>query len=247
LTTELSLTPLEGRFRVAVISSAHRLNPDAQNALLKTLEEPGPATCLVLCADDMAPLLPTVVSRAARLRLGTPTLEVLSRWWSTAASGPGAGTRHRHRQRGRPLALRLASRPATCPDCIGRTLLTVTAGRRTAWRGQDRSPMPPPSMLSRGDVAWSATHRARRAPPRRSPSSISGATSGASGQSRRPVPMVSRPRAPPGACGGHEIGMLPRCDASSIASTGSCSPSRATLTRADARRPSYCLARPRAP
>ena len=54
LGTDLALTAIEGRFRVAIISSAQRLNPDAQNALLKTLEEPGPATCLVLCADDSA-------------------------------------------------------------------------------------------------------------------------------------------------------------------------------------------------
>jgi len=69
LTSELALTAMEGRFRIAVIAAAQRMNPDAQNALLKTLEEPGPATCLVLCADDAAHLLPTVISRAARLRL----------------------------------------------------------------------------------------------------------------------------------------------------------------------------------
>jgi DNA polymerase-3 subunit delta' len=70
LIAELALTPLEGRIRVAVVAGAQRLNPDAQNALLKTLEEPTGAACFVLCADDLAPLLPTVLSRTARLRLG---------------------------------------------------------------------------------------------------------------------------------------------------------------------------------
>jgi DNA polymerase-3 subunit delta' len=79
LASELSLTAMEGRFRIAVITSAQRLNPDAQNALLKTLEEPGPATCLVLCADDAAPLLPTVLSRTARLRLAPSPVEPLTR------------------------------------------------------------------------------------------------------------------------------------------------------------------------
>lgn len=78
LATELSLTAMEGRFRVALITSAQRLNLDAQNALLKTLEEPGPATVLVLCADDAAPLLPTVLSRAARLRLAPAPVGVLT-------------------------------------------------------------------------------------------------------------------------------------------------------------------------
>src|SRR5262245_57823794 len=70
LISELALLPMEGRTRVALIPGAHRMNPDAQNALLKTLEEPSGAACIVLCADDLATLLPTVVSRAARLRLG---------------------------------------------------------------------------------------------------------------------------------------------------------------------------------
>jgi DNA polymerase-3 subunit delta' len=70
LVAELALLPMEGRTRVALIQGAHRMNPDAQNALLKTLEEPSGAACIVLCADDLATLLSTVISRAARLRLG---------------------------------------------------------------------------------------------------------------------------------------------------------------------------------
>jgi len=70
LITDLALMPMEGRTRVAIIESAHRLNPDAQNALLKTLEEPTGAACMMLCADDPTTILPTVVSRSARFRLG---------------------------------------------------------------------------------------------------------------------------------------------------------------------------------
>ena len=68
LVTELALLPMEGRVRVAIIEAAHRLNPDAQNALLKTLEEPVGEACIVLCADDPATILPTVASRSARFR-----------------------------------------------------------------------------------------------------------------------------------------------------------------------------------
>ncbi len=70
LTAELALLPLEGRFRLAIVESAQRLNADAQNALLKTLEEPPPQVVIVLAADDVAPLLPTVISRCVRIRLG---------------------------------------------------------------------------------------------------------------------------------------------------------------------------------
>ena len=67
---ELVLMPLEGTARVAVIEAAHRMNEDAQAALLKTLEEPPAGLTLVLCADDEDRLLPTVRSRCARIRLG---------------------------------------------------------------------------------------------------------------------------------------------------------------------------------
>ncbi len=75
LAAELALTPMEGRLRCALVEAAHRLNPDAQNALLKTLEEPAGPTCVVLCADDPGSILPTVASRSARVRLGPVPLE----------------------------------------------------------------------------------------------------------------------------------------------------------------------------
>jgi hypothetical protein len=73
----LSLAPLEGAFRVAIVESAERLNEDSQNALLKTLEEPGPGTCLVLCAAHEETLLPTLQSRCSRVRLGEVASEVI--------------------------------------------------------------------------------------------------------------------------------------------------------------------------
>ena len=70
LIVALSLLPVEGGARVAIIESAQRMNDDAQAALLKTLEEPAAGVTLVLCADAEEPLLPTIRSRCARLRLG---------------------------------------------------------------------------------------------------------------------------------------------------------------------------------
>ncbi len=70
LIADLALLPLEGGARVAIVESAHRMNEDAQAALLKTLEEPPSGVTIVLCADDEARLLPTVRSRCARVRLG---------------------------------------------------------------------------------------------------------------------------------------------------------------------------------
>lgn len=70
LLAELVLLPVEGGARVAIIEDAHRLNDEAQSALLKTLEEPPAGVVLVLCAEEEERLLPTVRSRCARVRLG---------------------------------------------------------------------------------------------------------------------------------------------------------------------------------
>jgi DNA polymerase-3 subunit delta' len=63
LASRLQLTAFEGRFKIAIIAGAHRMNPAAQNALLKTLEEPPGSAVLVLLASAPHLLLPTVRSR----------------------------------------------------------------------------------------------------------------------------------------------------------------------------------------
>ena len=70
LIADLALLPVEGGARVAIVEAAQRMNEDAQAALLKTLEEPPAGVTLILCADAEEPLLPTIRSRCARLRLG---------------------------------------------------------------------------------------------------------------------------------------------------------------------------------
>ena len=70
LASQLALLAVEAGGRVAIVRDAHRMNEDAQSALLKTLEEPPLGATIILCADDEERLLPTVRSRCARLRLG---------------------------------------------------------------------------------------------------------------------------------------------------------------------------------
>ncbi len=55
--------PFEGHRSVFIVDPAERMTSEAANALLKTLEEPPPTSCLVLIASDPAALLPTVRSR----------------------------------------------------------------------------------------------------------------------------------------------------------------------------------------
>ncbi len=53
--------------RVYVIESADRLTPQAANALLKFLEEPGSSTVAILIAENGQALLPTIRSRTQRM------------------------------------------------------------------------------------------------------------------------------------------------------------------------------------
>ena len=61
--------PFEGRRRVVVIDEAHAMYPNAEHALLKTLEEPPPSLVLVLVTPRPAALLATTRSRCQSLRM----------------------------------------------------------------------------------------------------------------------------------------------------------------------------------
>lgn len=57
-------------WKVAVVEDAHLLNEEAQNALLKVLEEPPDRTVVILIAPSAQMLLPTIVSRCRTVRFG---------------------------------------------------------------------------------------------------------------------------------------------------------------------------------
>jgi DNA polymerase III delta' subunit len=72
LAAGLALFSVEGGRRIALIERADRMNEAAQNALLKTLEEPPSRTHVILAAAEDSRLMPTIRSRCAVIRLGLP-------------------------------------------------------------------------------------------------------------------------------------------------------------------------------
>lgn len=64
-----ALSSAEGGRRVVIVDAADELNPQAANAILKTLEEPPARATLLLVCHQPAGLLPTIRSRCRTLRL----------------------------------------------------------------------------------------------------------------------------------------------------------------------------------
>ena len=78
LQRSLSLAPYESAYRVALLLRFEEATAGAQNALLKTLEEPNERVILLVTADEPENLLPTIVSRCEQLRLRTLPLNELA-------------------------------------------------------------------------------------------------------------------------------------------------------------------------
>jgi DNA polymerase-3 subunit delta' len=70
--SQLGEPPREARMRMVVFREAQALGVEAANALLKSFEEPLPATSFVLLAPQRERLLPTLVSRSLVLTLPWP-------------------------------------------------------------------------------------------------------------------------------------------------------------------------------
>jgi DNA polymerase-3 subunit delta' len=136
----VGLTPIRGRCKLFIIREADRMNPHAQNALLKTLEEPPGHTIIILLATAPDLLLPTTLSRCQRVRFDPlPTAFVQERlrsrypdlsaeqaaWYARIGEGSigraGQAVEDEWYERSRRLGARLAelasSRPSDLVQC----------------------------------------------------------------------------------------------------------------------------------
>jgi len=68
LIQDIQFLPAEGRYRLFILESAEKMNDEAANSLLKTLEEPPPKSILVLLTTNYYALLPTIRSRCQVLK-----------------------------------------------------------------------------------------------------------------------------------------------------------------------------------
>ncbi|MBI2229534.1 MAG: DNA polymerase III subunit delta' [Deltaproteobacteria bacterium] len=77
---ELNFRSFSGKRKIAIIDPATSLNLSAQNALLKTLEEPPQDSVLILIAPNAGTLLPTLRSRCLRISFGPLARDEVARY-----------------------------------------------------------------------------------------------------------------------------------------------------------------------
>ena len=90
---QMSLTPVEGGWRVCLLREADHMTEEAANSLLKTLEEPPGQSLLVLVASQLDALLPTIVSRCHLLRFQPLAPDDIGRILEQRSEAPAAEIR----------------------------------------------------------------------------------------------------------------------------------------------------------
>ncbi len=69
ISSKVNLKPYEAKKKVVIINEAYKMNEAAQNAFLKTLEEPPLDTIIFLLSNEVIGLLETIISRCKIIRL----------------------------------------------------------------------------------------------------------------------------------------------------------------------------------
>lgn len=77
------LAPARARWHVVVMEDADRLTETANNALLKTIEEPSPTAVWLLCAPSTEDLLPTIRSRCRHVAMRQPDVGAVAAYLET--------------------------------------------------------------------------------------------------------------------------------------------------------------------
>jgi DNA polymerase-3 subunit delta' len=131
----LSLKPYQSKYRVALFLRFQEANQNAQNALLKTLEEAPAHAILILTADNSEQLLPTIASRCEILRLRALPIEMVAGALRERGAEGEEARLLAHLSNGRPgYAMRLLADPDTLKARVDRLsdLLELLGATRVA-------------------------------------------------------------------------------------------------------------------
>ena len=76
----ISLTPSLSNHKVALILNAESMNQSAQNALLKTLEEPSNNSFIIMTTNRSRSLNKTIYSRSQVINIHAPSDDIVNKW-----------------------------------------------------------------------------------------------------------------------------------------------------------------------
>lgn len=76
INNDVAIKPYSSKYKVYIINEAEKMTPQAQNAILKTLEEPPAYAVILLLVSNVNTLLPTILSRCVVLNM-KPVRDVL--------------------------------------------------------------------------------------------------------------------------------------------------------------------------
>ena len=78
INNDIAVKPYSSRYKVYIIDEAEKMTEAAQNALLKTIEEPPEYAVILLLTDNANAFLPTILSRCVMIHMNLWT-RILSR------------------------------------------------------------------------------------------------------------------------------------------------------------------------
>jgi DNA polymerase-3 subunit delta' len=141
---EFALTRHASGRKVAILTPADRLNRNAANALLKTLEEPGADSLLLLVAAQPSRLPATMRSRCLRLRLPRPSTDSALVWLRQLQPHPEW-----------PLVLELCGgEPLLARDCDVAVVAGIARDTRTILQGGSGGRFDPVELAE----SWAREH-----------------------------------------------------------------------------------------
>ena len=80
LISDVSIKPYTGPYKIYIVDEAEKMTVQAQNALLKTIEEPPAYAVILLLVNNGSTLLPTIVSRCVTLNFKPVRDEVIKKY-----------------------------------------------------------------------------------------------------------------------------------------------------------------------
>lgn len=75
LNNDIEIKPYSGKYKIYIVDEAEKMTPQAQNALLKTIEEPPSYGIIILLTSNIDMMLPTIRSRCVTLNLRSVEFE----------------------------------------------------------------------------------------------------------------------------------------------------------------------------